>query len=410
MISFSFLRSFKNLIPWSDRKLLDLPSVKIYEIDTAHEKPARALKHLLKLNHANHAILWNERKFHNHVPHIIASAFLQGADANELTRAYEAESKNLDPWVDSPNEINTYDWRDYLAEREYQRAYVDFFEDELVRHGYDWKEVVQNYLYSGRQPLFSSLIADLGHPLIHLGYAFELSSREVAMEALALTATCYSDIHKYFDDPSYSQAHSSYSTTSLFEILDKVRADKRFHGLFGTPGDHNMETLFREHEADLLHHWNAWEISNPMEQFRETQEVAAALLTTTLSQPTQKYDFFLVHVLTTSHAVRILLPLIPGRFQLSLIRQWWLMTLAVYIGQLRPELDLDAVRNYELGGRDWTWTATKATKSEWATDAHYVKAIRALREAAATWGDPDSFYLKAAVKFAEEFNGWGGFL
>jgi hypothetical protein len=28
------------------------------------------LKHLLKLNHANHAILYNERKFHNHAPHV----------------------------------------------------------------------------------------------------------------------------------------------------------------------------------------------------------------------------------------------------------------------------------------------------------------------------------------------------
>lgn len=70
MISFSFLRSFSNLIHWSDRKLLHLPSVTIHEIDTAQEKPARALKHLLKLNHANHAILWNDRKFHNHVPHV----------------------------------------------------------------------------------------------------------------------------------------------------------------------------------------------------------------------------------------------------------------------------------------------------------------------------------------------------
>ncbi|KAL5360072.1 hypothetical protein BJX96DRAFT_164888 [Aspergillus floccosus] len=410
MISFSFLRSFGNLIPWSDRKLLHLPSVVIHEIDTAQEKPARALKHLLKLNHANHAILWNDRKFHNHVPHILGSSFLQGADANDLTRAYEAESRNLDAWVDSPNEISTYDWRDYLSAREYQRAYVDFFEDELVRHGYDWKEVVQNYLYSGRQPLFNSLIADLGHPLIHLGYAFELSSRETAIEALALTATCYSDIHKYFDDPSYSQAHSSYSSTSLFEILGKVRADKRFHGLFGTPGDHNMEVLFTKHEADLLHHWNAWKIEDPEEQFRETQEVAAAMLTATRREPAQKYDFFFVHVLTTSHAVRILLPLIPGRFQLSLIRQWWLMTLAIYIAQLRPEVDLDAIMDVQLGGRDWEWTARKATKSEHSTDAHHVKAIRALREAANTWGDPDSYYLKAAVKFAEEFDGWGGFL
>jgi hypothetical protein len=27
-----------------------------------------------------------------------------------------------------------------------------------------------------------------------------------------------------------------------------------------------------------------------------------------------------------------------------------------------------------------------------------------------TWGDHDEFFLKAAVKFAEEFDGWGGFV
>ena len=29
--------------------------------------------------------------------------------------------------------------------------------------------------------------------------------------------------------------------------------------------------------------------------------------------------------------------------------------------------------------------------------------------AAETWGDDTNYYLKAAVKFAEEFDDWGGF-
>jgi len=32
-----------------------------------------------------------------------------------------------------------------------------------------------------------------------------------------------------------------------------------------------------------------------------------------------------------------------------------------------------------------------------------------MKEAAVTWGDEFSFYLKAAVRFSSEFNGWGGF-
>ncbi|KAL4996433.1 hypothetical protein BDV10DRAFT_112739 [Aspergillus recurvatus] len=412
MMALNFL---KNLLPWGERVIFNLPPCETVEIDTAHEKAARALKHLLKLNHANYAILWNERKFHNHAPHSLCSFYLLGANADDLNRLYEAELKPLEAWSDSPGEISTYDWRDYLGKREYQRAYVDFFEDELVRHGYDWKTVVFNYLLSGKEPLFNSLTSDLGHPLIHLAYAFEVSSREVAMEALSLTTVCYGTTHKYLDDISYSQAEASYYSTSPFEILQKVRADKRLSNLFTTPGDHNTEVVFREAEATILDHWNAWNItpnSDPMKSLRESQELAVALLTATssLDNPDAKYDFFFVHVLTTSHAVRVLLPLIPARFQIPLLRQWWLMTLAVYIGQLRPEINLDSVRKYDVKGKNWGYVKDKALHGEHSTETHYIKALRVCRDTARTWGDPDEFYLKAAVKFADGFTGWGGFV
>lgn len=237
-----------------------------------------------------------------------------------------------------------------------------------------------------------------------------MGSREVVMEALGLAATCYNNIHHYLDDPVSSSLEPSYHTPCLAEIIDKVRTDKHLDGLFATPGDHNLEKLFSTREAVLLNHWNAWKIDNPMESFRESQELAAALLVATHKDQSEKYDFFLVHALTTSHAVRVLLPLIPARFQIPLVRQWLLVTLAIYIAQLRPAVDMDVVRGYDLKGRDWDWAAKKAVKGEYSTDAHYVKAIRSLRECAETWGDQDGFFLKAAVKFADEFGGWGGFV
>jgi hypothetical protein len=42
----------------------------------------------------------------------------------------------------------------------YQKAFVDFFEDEMVRLGYDWKQVVAEYLFSGEEPLFNSIMTD----------------------------------------------------------------------------------------------------------------------------------------------------------------------------------------------------------------------------------------------------------
>lgn len=65
----------------------------------------------------------------------------------------------LEKWTASPGEVSLDDWRDFLGRKEYQRAYVDFFEDEMVRHGYDWKKVVEEYLFSGDRPLVNSLVS-----------------------------------------------------------------------------------------------------------------------------------------------------------------------------------------------------------------------------------------------------------
>ena len=246
----------------------------------------------------------------------------------------------------------------------------------------------------------------MGHPLIHLGYAYELSSREVAIEALGLAATCYNYLHKYLDVDSYTRP-SPYSTSSPLNILQRVRDDKRFDRVYDHLGN-DLEPLFDKHEDALLEHWNAWHILDPRKQFEESQQAAAALLVAT-HRPGIKYDFFLVHLLTSSHAVRIILPLIPAKFHVTLVRQWWLLTLAYYIAQLRPNVGLDIIEKYDLEGRDWAWVEKLAIGSRHSQDAHYVKALRALKEAARTWGDGNEFYLKAAVQFGGQFDGWGGF-
>ncbi|KAF2460016.1 hypothetical protein BDY21DRAFT_337173 [Lineolata rhizophorae] len=387
---------------------IPLPPVETHNVETAAERRPRTLKHLLKANHANHSIIYHNLRFHNHCPHILGSAYIYGATPEHMTAIYDKEADELEPWHDSPAEITQDDWRDFLGQRNYQRAYVDFFEDQLVKYGYDWRKLVHHYMFEGEKPLVNSLISGLAHPLIHLGYALELSSRTVAIEALALATCFYSFLHKYLDDPSYTKA-STFKTDSPLNILQRVAADSRFDGLFDGPGLGNMDVLFQKHEAELLEYWNAWDLSNPGEQFEQSQRAAVALLVATHNHQDQKYDFFLVHLLTSSHAVRILLPLVPAKFQISLVRQWWLFTLAVYISQTRPEIKLERITDYDVAGRDWKFVQNGALNSRWALDAHYVKATRAMKEAAQTWGDDSQFFLKAALKFSEEFNSWGGF-
>lgn len=51
----------------------------------------------------------------------------------------------------------------------YQRAYVDFFEDQLVLNGYDWRKVLSDYLFTGKEPLFNCMIAGRMSFCLHTG-------------------------------------------------------------------------------------------------------------------------------------------------------------------------------------------------------------------------------------------------
>ncbi|KAK2037277.1 hypothetical protein LZ31DRAFT_481623 [Colletotrichum somersetense] len=383
---------------------IDIPPVEVHDVETDHDRRARCLKHLLRANHVNHSVIYHNLQFDNHAPHILSSAYLLGANERQLQTIYESEAKELEPWKESPAEVTEDDWRDLLGDKTYQRAFLDFFEDSLAYSSYEWKKVVDKFMFTGDEPLIHGLIGGLGHPLIHLGYAYEMNSKEIAIEALTLAATQYNFFHKYLDDKSYARP-SPFSSKSTFELIDKLAADSRLDGLFKEPALENLDVLFAKHENLVLEYWNAWTITDPVKQFEESQELAVALLVATVPRGTHGYNFFTVHLLTTSHAVRIILPFIPAKFHIDLVREWWLLVLAVYISLLRPKIDPDNVET-DLKARHWGHVEHEALNSQWATDAHYVKAIRAMKEAARTWGDVHERYLASALTFVDNFRGW----
>ncbi|KAJ4372335.1 hypothetical protein N0V83_004109 [Neocucurbitaria cava] len=386
----SFLRPGSGTHP-----TVTLPSVEVHDIETAAGKRPRTLKHLIKANHANYSVIYHNLRFHNHTPHILGSAYLLGGTAEHLNEIYEKEAEELEPWHDAPGEITKDDWREFLGKREYQRAFIDFFEDQLVSKKYDLKDLLDEFLLGGKEPLINGLISGrkchvrangrvahneaVAHPLIHLGYAYELQSRSVAIEALALGSCFYSSLHKYIDDPKYTKPspHRVTDETDLLELLEKVREDKRFDGLY----DHrsgDISKVLEEREEAFLEYWNAWEIVKPNDQFHAAQRTGLEIL---LGTPPPgngpKFDFFFVHVLTSSHAIRILLPLVPAKFHVNLLRQWWFFALAVYIAQTRPHIDSSRPSHgYDCKGRDWKYVVHKALDGPYANDAHYVKGMK----------------------------------
>ncbi|KAG4284963.1 cell cycle checkpoint protein [Fusarium proliferatum] len=353
-----------------NRKAINIPSVEIHHIETDPNKRARCLKHLLKANHANYSIVYNNLQYDNHNAHILSSAYLLGASVPQLNDIYDREIRELEAWVPSPAEIGEDDWQELRGDARYQRAFVDFFEDKLVmRFNYDWHQEMEHYLFTGDEPLINGLIGGLGHPLIHLGYAFEMDCKELAMEALGLACVQYDFLHKYLDNKSYTRK-APFTSASPMDLLTKLSKDNRFDDV--RSGLYDLEELFSEHEDIILEYWNAWEITDPVKQFELSQEAAAALLVATVKPGTHAFNFMLVHILTTSHAVRVLLPFIPEKYHIPLVRQWWLLALGIFIVKRRPLPDPDNVDN-DPKQRGWKYVEDKAVNSDWATDAHYVK-------------------------------------
>lgn len=157
----SVVRLVRYLRTSSHAKLwVDIPTAPVYDIvGGPADKRTRALKHLIKANHVNHALYYHNLLFHNHVSYSLASAYAFGADADQLERVYEEESRTLEPLRPSPAEISDRDWRERLGDRRYYKAYIDFFEDELaLKYSYDWKLMTREFMYNAEEPMLNNLI------------------------------------------------------------------------------------------------------------------------------------------------------------------------------------------------------------------------------------------------------------
>lgn len=198
-----------------------------------------------------------------------------------------------------------------------------------------------------------------------------MDSKELAMEALALGAVQYDFFHKYLDDSSYTRP-SPLDASSPLELLQTMSKDKRFDALPKNPGFGDLSTIFEKHESLILEYWNGWKIEDPLKQFELSQEAAVALLVATVRPGSHAYNFLTVHLLTTSHAVRILLPFFPAEHHIALVREWWLLVLAIFIMKGRPLPDPDNVER-DLKGKNWKHVEHEALNGAWATDAHFVK-------------------------------------
>ncbi|KAL2838539.1 hypothetical protein BJY01DRAFT_237438 [Aspergillus pseudoustus] len=378
-----------------------------YTLDAQDER-ANTLRCLLEKGHTTVAPLRDPKLIlHSHLPHLLGSAYFLGCSAEQLEELYSHEITTLreidDTFIEG-NAIQLGNWRDFLGQKPYTVAYVQYFDEEIKRNEGDWKKVLNEYLFPGPEPLINGFSGGLGHPFIHLAYAWELQAPTVAAEALSLGCTENFEVHGLLDH--YPPDNSTYKTSSLGDVVKRVYDDKRFDGLFENQGITNIESLMEQRFEAVLEHWNAWEVTDPLAQLENICDVSTLLAIATGDRE-RKFDFYLVHTMTVAHALRVLWELFPADQKACILRQYTLFVIMIYICQLKPKVDFGLIEAIEAD--DWDSLVSRAVQHKWMKDSHFFKVIRAPKAFEETYGTKSNFYRKASAKFLAEFDGWEGF-
>ncbi|KAK4494415.1 hypothetical protein PRZ48_014713 [Zasmidium cellare] len=393
------------------RPVKDLEPTNRYDLTAPSDERQETLRDLLLTHHGAAAPLREPHLIlHDHMPHILCSALNLGQSSEVLKETHDNIMETLvkiDHTFPRGEKIEKGRLREYFKKREYTVAFMDFFDEEFRKENGDWKKVVHNYLFEQKPPLMNGLVGGLGHPMIHLAYAYDFECKEVASEGLSLLCTDYSDFHTLLDEPHPDT--STYKTTSLIEIFERVSQDPRFDNLCEYPGAAEMEKVMQRGGAAIIEHWNAWEIKDPLLQLEQACDMATLLAMSTYDDE-QEFDFFLLHLMTSAHAMRSLWLHIPLDKQVAMLREFAILTVSTYVCQQRPPIRADSIENVDVTGRDWNWVKKAAREHPAATiDVHFYKAIRAPLGFEETWGDKDGWYLKAALLYLDKFKGWTGF-
>ena len=363
------------------------------------------LNKLLSHSFLNYQLLYSELSFHNHNSHHLGSLYLLGASDEQLEKAYESMCKYLDPYEPSPEEVNLSNWRKFLGNKHFCQGYRDFYHQQLTSSGNQWqKKFTDLLLENPKQPLINGAVGGLGHPLIHVGYALELESEVVGAEALAMTAVCYNYLHEVVDQ---LKPPKSPSKTAL-EIFKDIRSDPQLP-VYDAPGVNNLEPTVKNNSQQILSHYNQWNINrdNLEKATEELFDLSVYLYGATHKPNEIEFDFFLLHLLTSMHAIRVIHRHLddPPIFE-HILFQFFYFAIVIYIAQLRPEINEGLILDYQLESEksNWNYVIDRALNTKLADDAHAVKAIRALRDAEKAYGEKNGLYLKTAVKSVDHLD------
>ncbi|ORY82062.1 hypothetical protein BCR37DRAFT_379987 [Protomyces lactucae-debilis] len=161
-------------------------------IQSPPDKQAAKVAPFLRANH-KFSIVQAHDKPNASSQQLTAAAFLAVEPVSLLFDLWDLLSQQATIEVrdnEEMDEIVTTSWQDYLGVLDRSDAYVNFFDDEVVRYLYETEQTVKAYLAESQ--IQAGLLAQNGWPLRQIAAGIEMRSQEVVTEGLAGTCAFYS--------------------------------------------------------------------------------------------------------------------------------------------------------------------------------------------------------------------------
>ncbi len=306
----------------------------------------------------------------NHLELCLVALQRLGGSESRLREFFDfyRRKKGLMPVAMSPAAVAGAEWRAHLGDRAYEAAYREFFAAETDRLGFEGVQRV--YL----PQLLVGLPASAFHAMIRLAFANLIADRNEVVAALAYWAVSFLDLGPLPAAPGF--------TAEPAVALERIRSDP---------------ALRIEHKGSSL--WRRMLVMSRESAFAPVPgwldvgpDTLARFARAGLALFAVSNEFTALHMVTATHALRVLLPLIAD--PTFALRKLWQAVAAVY-GRAGfapvPAADrLEPLRR--IPTPDWPAIFAAAVDAE---DEHDAKFVFSAVEEHKIYGDPLYRYAAA---------------
>lgn len=310
----------------------------------------------------------------NHLPMTLIALEKLGASSSRLEAYFDAYQTKLEPLQQAQAQPTRATWKTALGGHRHYAAFAAFFTAELSRNGK--AETLRTYL----PELFEGVAAGAFHALIRLGYALDANHDAETARALAYFASRYQPLGAT-SQPSGKTRHLQSRSSHPQALYRQLSQHPEFGNRHFTHGFifENME------EVALLP-----EFGGVIDWINIDSQTLNRLAAAHLAIYLQTCSFVALHLVTSAHALRLVLPYLPKPD--AALRFYWQASAAAYIAIGAPAISPAALSEE---APTWESLIVEAVQSP---DDHLIKFTYTCREEATAY--QTSLYRLAAARAA----------